>query len=131
MDGDFHMCRWAGGTAVLNQRVARLRTKGELPQYVLFHTVKGPISHFNATIVGTTVAHLGDKHLREIHVLLPLKHLLAEAHSTFEPLFLEEINLRKKKELLRKTRDLILPRLMSGELNVENLEIDTGEAVTE
>jgi len=124
MDGDFHMCRWAGGEAVLNQRVARLRTTGQLPQYVLFHVVKGPVEHFNATIVGTTVAHLGDKHLREINVVLPSLEILEEARLQFEPLHLEEINLRKRNELLRKTRDLLLPKLISGQVDVEGLEIE-------
>jgi len=40
-----------------------------------------------------------------------------------------EINnsLRKKNRNLRKTRDLLLPRLISGEIDVENLDIKTGE----
>jgi type I restriction enzyme S subunit len=131
MDGDFHMCRWAGGDAVLNQRVARLRTKNELPQYVLFHCVREPILHFNATIVGTTVAHLGDKHLREINVVCPPMNLLINLHAIFEPLFFAEINLRKKIELLRSTRDLLLPKLISGQLDVEDLDIDIGEQPVE
>lgn len=41
--------------------------------------------------------------------------------------------LHKKNENLRRTRDLLLPKLISGELDVEHLDIDTGEplAVTE
>lgn len=131
MDGDFHMCRWAGGKAVLNQRVALLRTRGQLPQYTLFHAVKEPIAHFNATIVGTTVAHLGDKHLREILVRVPHRSLQASVHKIFQPIFEEEINLRRKNQLLRTTRDLLLPKLISGELDVEDLDIDTGLAADE
>ena len=37
---------------------------------------------------------------------------------------LEEIkNITSKNTILRQTRDLLLPRLMSGEISVENLEI--------
>jgi type I restriction enzyme S subunit len=129
MDGDFHMCRWAGGHAVLNQRVARLRTLGELHQYVVFHAAKAPIEHFNATIVGTTVAHLGDKHLREIRVAMPSAEVCHQAEVEFGPMFDEEINLRRRTELLRATRDLLLPKLMSGQLDVEDLDIDTGETL--
>jgi type I restriction enzyme S subunit len=38
---------------------------------------------------------------------------------------------RLKNRNLRKTRDLLLPKLMSGQLELEDLDIDTGEAVTE
>jgi type I restriction enzyme, S subunit len=39
--------------------------------------------------------------------------------------------LGKKTELLRSTRDLLLPKLISGQLDVEELDIDIGAAVTE
>jgi len=35
-------------------------------------------------------------------------------------------NLDQKNINLRKTRDLLLPRLISGEIDVENLAINTG-----
>jgi type I restriction enzyme S subunit len=33
----------------------------------------------------------------------------------------------KKNELLRQTRDLLLPKLISGQLDVEDLDIEIGE----
>ena len=36
----------------------------------------------------------------------------------------------EKNHSLRKTRDLLLPKLISGQLDVEDLDIDTGEAVS-
>ena len=43
MDGDFHMGRWAGGQAYLNQRVARIRPKATISPYFLFWALKKPI----------------------------------------------------------------------------------------
>jgi type I restriction enzyme S subunit len=37
----------------------------------------------------------------------------------------------KKNETLRQTRDLLLPKLISGQLDVEDLDIDTGEPLVE
>lgn len=37
------------------------------------------------------------------------------------------INLQRKNDNLRKTRDLLLPKLISGQIDVENIDIDTGE----
>ena len=43
------------------------------------------------------------------------------------PLFREIYVLSEKNTNLRKTRDLLLPKLISGQIDVENLDIDTGE----
>ena len=65
MDGAFHMGRWAGGVAWLNQRVVRFRPKAGIPQSWLFWVTKEPIKTLEATIVGTTVAHLSARDLKE------------------------------------------------------------------
>jgi len=40
----------------------------------------------------------------------------------------EILNLRTKNTNLRTTRDLLLPKLISGKLDVEDLDIDAGIA---
>ncbi len=123
MDGDFHMCRWADGLAYLNQRVARLRTRGQLSQLHLHLALEQPIRRFNETIIGTTVAHLGKRHLEEIHIAEPPSRLLVAATKHFGPVFELELNLRKQNRALREARDLLLPRLVSGELDVSELDL--------
>jgi len=129
MDGDFHMCKWAGGEACLNQRVVRFRPKHTLPAYCLFLALEKPIRYFDLTIVGTTVAHLSDKNLKSIQFVIPPPHTLCFVQDIFDALFNLEINLRIKNTTLRRTRDLLLPKLISGEVDVSNLEIET-EAFT-
>ena len=76
MDGDFHVNFWTGGKAWINQRVVRIRGIGDISDAFLRYALEKPIQDFNATIVGTTVAHLGAKHLKLIEVLIPTpKHL--------------------------------------------------------
>lgn len=125
MDGDFHMCVWHDGEAMLNQRVARFRPIIEAPALWLFHALKEPIKHFNATITGTTVAHLGDRHLRTVELLVPPPSLLAPLKHQLDPI--EELirNLHRQNANLRTTRDLLLPKLISGEIDVSDLDIDT------
>lgn len=123
MDGDFHMGFWAGGTAFLVQRVARFRPRGDVGRYGLALALKEPIEHFNKTITGTTVAHLGDNHLRTINVMMPDKKLLKVINDILEPLLDLQLNIRAKNKNLRQTRDLLLPKLISGELDVSELDI--------
>jgi type I restriction enzyme S subunit len=119
MDGDFHMGKWAGGHAYLNQRVVRFRANGDLSPYFLFLALKAPINHFDSTIVGTTVAHLSDRDLRSISVLVPSDDILKRSSAILDPLFGLEIALKLKNTNLRTTRDLLLPKLISGEISVD------------
>ena len=125
MDGDFHLGFWVGGNANLVQRVARFSSKGEMGRYHLFLALQEPILHFNATITGTTVAHLGHTHIKTIKIAWPTEKVLMKANSLLEPLLDELLNLRFKNQILRQTRDLLLPRLISGELDMSDLEIKT------
>ncbi len=126
MDGDFHMGVWSGGRAFLVQRVSRLRPKGDIGPYHLFWALRTPIRNFNAAISGTTVAHLGDKHLREIQILWPSPDLISRARQLLDAFLEQVLGLRVKNRILRRTRDLLLPKLISGEIDVSNLDIDTG-----
>jgi len=126
MDGDFHMGKWAGGEAYLNQRIVRLRPKNGLSSYYLFLALKSPIQHFNSTIVGTTVTHLSDKDLHSINLLVPDKNPSKIIKGIFGSLFNLEIRLHLKNVILRRTRDLLLPKLIRGEIEVEELDINNG-----
>ncbi|MDP2895182.1 MAG: restriction endonuclease subunit S [bacterium] len=120
MDGDFHMGKWAGRKAYLNQRVVRFRPKLNLPSYFLFLALQAPIHHFDTTIVGTTVAHLSDRDLRSVNLLVPADDVLEWSSAMFDPVFTLEIALKLKNANLRATRDLLLPKLISGEIPVDN-----------
>lgn len=127
MDGDFHMGFWVGGQAYLVQRVARFQPKDKIGRYHLFLALREPIQHFNATIVGTTVAHLGDKHIKTIYIKWPTEQLIVQLNNTLEPMLTEILNLRVKNINLRTTRDLLLPSLISGEIDVSELDINVEE----
>jgi len=120
MDGEFHMGRWAGGKAVLNQRVVMLPPKNDLPKYFLFLVTEKPIKHLEATIVGTTVAHLSAQDLKSMKLIIPSDDILGQARPLLDSLFEQEVSLKKKNDVLHRTRDLILPKLISGEIDVSN-----------
>ena len=123
MDGDFHIGVWWSGRAYLNQRVARFRATEDLPPLLLKELLRRPIERFNRSIVGTTVAHLGDKHLREIVVDVPQGALLVRCRELFGSLSAKYISLRKRNATLRHLRDLLLPKVLSGEVDVSRLPL--------
>lgn len=125
MDGDFHMGRWSAGEAWLNQRVTRVRpaTPG-LSTYSLYMALEDPIARWNEAIVGTTVAHLGKRHLERISILIPPAPLREATSRLLDPILSMEITLRKANRQLRASRDLLLPRLIAGDLELAKLTID-------
>lgn len=130
MDGDFHMGKWSGGRAYQNQRVVRFRPKDNLSPYYLFLAIQEPIHHFDSTIVGTTVAHLSDRDLRSVELLVPDEELLKATALILNPCFDLEINLALKNSNLRTSRDLLLTRLLSGKIRVEALDVETAAQVS-
>jgi type I restriction enzyme S subunit len=123
MDGDFHMCMWSSGHAFQNQRVAKFESQGEIGNYHLFLALELPIQTWNKSIVGTTVAHLGDMHIKTIQLAWPPAQLLAEVKKTLEPMSEQIIMLKRQIQNLRQTRDLLLPRLLSGQIELSEIEI--------
>ena len=116
MDGNFHMCIWSSGHAYQNQRIAKFTSHGEIGNYHLFLTLEEPIQTLNKSIVGTTVAHLGDMHIKAIQLAWPSATLLVNARAILEPMAEQIIALKRETTNLRLTRDLLLPRLVSGNL---------------
>jgi type I restriction enzyme S subunit len=83
--------------------------------------LEAPIRHLNQTITGTTVAHLGDAHLKQISIWLPDEQGCRLVRETFEPLSEAIINLKKRSRALHAARDLLLPKLLSGELSLDRI----------
>ncbi|MDT4289545.1 restriction endonuclease subunit S [Methylomonas sp. MO1] len=122
MDGDFHMNIWSSGHAYQNQRVARFESKGDISNFHLFLALEKPIQELNKAIVGTTVAHLGDMHIKMIQIVWTSEIIRSKVGEFLEPLSEQIITLKQQTSNLCRTRDLLLPRLLSGQINVENLE---------
>ena len=128
MDGIFHMALWVGGDAALNQRVTRLRPINGYSKGWVFLSVYPHIKFFEATISGTTVAHLGAKHLNTIRVPVADPVTQAKADRFFTPIDEELVNFRVANQRLAASRNLLLPRLISGQLSVAEATRELEEA---
>lgn len=59
--------------------------------------------------------------------LVPKETVLKQFQNFIEPVFAQKRSLETKNANLRQTRDLLLPKLISGEVDVSALDITTGE----
>ena len=67
---------------------------------------------------GVSVPSLDRKAVHRVEILFPPKKLIAIFDEFASPLFTQIENLRSQNEKLRAARDLLLPRLMNGEIAV-------------
>ncbi|MGD7148907.1 restriction endonuclease subunit S, partial [Ralstonia pseudosolanacearum] len=72
MDGEFHVVRWKGAQALLNQRVLKISAKpGRSDEGFLFFLVASSIGKIQNGISATTVKHLSTKDLQNLTAAIP------------------------------------------------------------
>ncbi|WP_150129185.1 hypothetical protein [Microcella alkaliphila] len=113
MDAEFRASQWVGPTSLLNQRVCRVTAPGASNAFVL-EALKAPLAYIEGHKTGTTVIHLNKRDLEETSVLIPSDTAVSEFDAVAEPLRLWNVSLSAENEQLRRTRDELLPLLMSG-----------------
>ena len=76
-------------------------------------------------VTGTAQPKINQQNLNRIPVILPPQSLLERFNQMIEPSFDNIVALNLKNKNLQQTRDLLLPKLISGEIDVSELDIDT------
>ena len=114
MDGEFHINSWSGPDAYLVQRTCSFIPHNPNMKGYLLQAIYEPIKYFESTVVGATVAHLGKKHIDTITVLTGPDEL----YVPFQQYFNKRQLLLNQNQRLAEARDRLLPKLMSGELEV-------------
>lgn len=84
--------------------------------YELLNNIRTVINNFQR---GAAQPHVYPKDVNRIKLILPSKELMLIANGRLEIRHKEIYNLQKQNSLLARQRDLLLPRLMSGKLEVK------------
>lgn len=119
MDGEFYLDHWQNKPAYLVQRVCNIKPYNKLLLGYLKEALRAPIKFYESTISGATVAHLGKKHLDEIEIICPSETEM----KFFDNLLRNRLNLFNQNELLKEARDILLPRLMTDMIDIEQVEL--------
>ena len=75
------------------------------------------IEMFGAT--GTTMTNLSKGKFEKLKILMPKDEVICSFHEVADPIFENILRLQELNQNLTKQRDLLLPRLMSGKLQVK------------
>ena len=110
---------WCGGDCGLNQHLFKV-TSNDYPKWFYYYWTKHHLQEFIhiAKDKAVTMGHIKRGHLEEAMVAIPDDVSMEKAHELFEPILSKMISLRLESSRLSTLRDTLLPRLMSGEIEV-------------
>lgn len=116
---------WSGGDAWLNQHIFAVRPNGEVHQAVLYFLLKylrpqfAEIARDKQT---TGLGHVTKQDLKAMRVCLGSDEVESAATDIFSPLFAKLYANQQENQTLAEMRDLLLPKLMSGEVRLKDAE---------
>ena len=115
---------WCGGTCGLNQHLFKVYSK-EYEPWLYYSWTKYHLTKFISMAAdrATTMGHIKRDALEQARVLIPCHDDYLEIGRLLQPLYDSMILNRVEIRKLSKLRDTLLPRLMSGELDVSNIEL--------
>lgn len=110
---------WCGGDCGLNQHLFKVTSK-DYPKWFYYYWTKHHLQEFIhiAKDKAVTMGHIKRGHLEEAMVAIPDNDSMEKAHELFKPILSKMISLRLESSRLSLLRDTLLPRLMSGEIEV-------------
>ena len=109
---------------VIGRGLSAIRSKSG-DQAFLLQQLKDRFQEEDTIGVGTIFNAIRKSGLMEINLLVPPDPLIAKFEEIVVPIASLLGILSKQNESLRETRDLLLPRLISGEFDVSDLDINT------
>ena len=110
---------WCGGDCGLNQHLFKV-TSNDYPKWFFYYWTKHHLKEFIhiAKDKAVTMGHIKRGHLEEALVAIPDEKPMKEADNLLEPILNKIISLRLESTHLSALRDTLLPRLMSGEIEI-------------
>lgn len=115
---------WAGGDAGLNQHLFKV-TSEKYPSWFVYMWTKYHMRKFIALAKdrATTMGHIKRSALAEAEVLIPPANALDKLTEQMQPVVDQMIGLKVEARKLGELRDALLPKLMSGEIDVSMIDL--------
>ena len=114
----------AGKEVTTNQGFKSIVPDKGYSSYFIYHLLKFKLPKIEAVAGGSTFKEISGKGLKKIPVTLPTVQLVNIYKEIVEPLFLKIQTLEKENQNLQELRDTLLPKLLSGEIEIpDELEV--------
>ncbi|MBV9790949.1 MAG: restriction endonuclease subunit S [Chloroflexi bacterium] len=121
--GSLEVVVWCGGRGALNQHLFKV-TSAQYPRWFYYLWTKEHLPEFQSIAAGkaTTMGHIQRHHLTAATTRVPPPHVLKSMTNIIEPLLMHIVNNNIASRTLAATRDALLPKLLSGEVRVREVE---------
>ena len=118
---------WCGGKCGLNQHLFLVDPQG-FPNWLVYQWTNHYLNNFIriAKDKAVTMGHIKRGELDKAKVVVPNEMGMCYINALMEPLFKQIIAIQIESRRLAQFRDTLLPRLMSGELKVNEIERTVG-----
>ena len=123
MDGEFRPYIWSNDEAWLNQRVCVFENKRKYGKAFLYFTIKPLLYAIEKTQVATTVIHIGKKDFDAFKITLPDQSTLDEFDELTAPMLMKIVSNNFENKRLAALRNAILPKLISGDVDISEIQI--------
>ncbi len=114
---------WGEGPALLNQHLFKVIPHNELHKRLVRFAVEAAIPELTGHAVGATMQHIRRSALDNHLMLVPDDATAAAFAAQADPMMDAVLNLTAQNRELVKARDLLLPKLMSGQLDVSGIAL--------
>ncbi|MDN5873097.1 MAG: restriction endonuclease subunit S [Sinobacteraceae bacterium] len=120
---------WRGGRGVLNQHLFKVSSE-KYPAWFVYYTTKHFLGRFQQIAAGkaTTMGHIKRQHLTDAKLALPAGEMVSGCAGTVTRLFTLRTDALVQARKLAQLRDTLLPKLLSGEIEVPEAEAQAEEA---
>jgi len=108
---------------VVNQSCYALRAKEGLTQYFLYCSLSKTIDAFKGAATGGVFDTIVVDTFKYLPFVKPAPPIIDEFNLIVTPLFLSIQNLLGQNQLLKEARDILLPRLMTGMIDVDTIQL--------
>jgi type I restriction enzyme, S subunit len=108
-----------------NQQINSVIPKNKYYRYYSYFCLSRIKPLLEAIGGGSTMANINKNKFENIKIVVPTENLLIEFYHLVDPIFNQIALLLDQNQKLAQARDLLLPRLMSGKIDVSNFDKDS------
>lgn len=109
---------WGQETGLLNQHLFKVIPKRQYGREFVYQSIKTSIRGMENLTSGSTMKHIQRGKLKELYVDIPDMKIVKKYNEITNFMRNEILNLQAKNIFLQEARDRLLPKLMSGEVEV-------------
>ena len=120
---DLGVYLWPGEGGLLNQHLFRVAPLPDLTREFLYHALQSALPAFRSRAEGTTMKHIKRSALDEVKLAVPSRDLVSRVSAGLAALHGEAILLHQSCAALAAIRDLLLPRLVTGRIDLSDIDL--------